>query len=97
VGVLNKRPMSPTPWPVSGLAVYLLEGIMTTFVKCASHRARERLFNALGRQMVGYWSTTRNTFHGVYAINDSELPKARTVKGITKCRGDTSDLAKCWT
>ena len=69
---------------------------MTVFVKCASRRARERLFRAMGRALVAYWSWDRPALHGYYEVADDELPKASAVKGVTKYCGDTSDLARCW-
>ena len=69
------------------------------FAKCASHRARDRLFAALyGRKPQAYWSVRRSTAYGVYQLTEEEMTRIKgRVKGITFLRGDTSDLMRCWT
>jgi len=56
------------------------------FVRCASHRARMRLFNALGRKAQSYYSDYRDFPYGIYLVNANEVYTARAVKGVTKLR-----------
>ena len=56
------------------------------FVRAASHRARRRLFRALGREPRGYWSWDDHATGGFFAITAEELPVARTVTGVTRAR-----------
>ncbi len=68
-----------------------------TFVKCNSHRARNRLFGIIGPKAQGYYSFKHNHFHGVYLVMDEDLDRARALKGITKCREqDPDEWSACW-
>ncbi len=61
-------------------------------VRCASHRARERLFSALGRKPQNWVSLSEPQCYGVYEVaDDDEMRKAVAVKGITKHRPKNPD------
>lgn len=59
-------------------------GVLT--VRCASHRARERLLTALGRTPPSWVSMFEPQCYGVYQVTAAELPAALRVKGVTKHR-----------
>ncbi len=68
----------------------------THLVRCASHRARARLFSALRRQPQGFWHWEKPGRYGVYGVSAAELPAARAVRGVSRVRGDTSEWLSCW-
>ncbi len=65
-------------------------------VRCASHRARARLFGVLRRQPQGFWHWEKPSRYGVYGVTAAELPAARAVKGVSRVRGDASEWLLCW-
>ena len=65
-------------------------------MRCASHRARARLFGVLRRQPQGFWHWEKPGGYGVYGISAAELPAARAVKGVSRVRGDPSEWLSCW-
>ena len=67
----------------------------THLVRCASHRARRRLFGVLRRQPQGFWHWEKPGRYGVYEVSAAELPATRAVKGVTRVRGDTSEWLNC--
>ena len=68
----------------------------THLVRCASHRARARLFSALRRQPQSYWHWAKPGRYGVYGVSATELPAARAVKGVSRVRGEASEWSPCW-
>ena len=68
----------------------------THLVRCASHRARARLFAAMGRQPQGYWHWEKAGKYGVYGVSAAELPAAQVLNGVSRVRGDTSEWLLCW-
>ena len=68
----------------------------THLVRCASHKARARLFGAIGRKPQAYWHWQKGSVYGVYEVSDVELPLARSVKGVSHIRGETSSWLICW-
>ena len=70
---------------------------LAIFVLCNSHRARDKLFRLIGRRDGYYVADLSSRLHhrGIYAVTQSELDQARSIKGIRKLR-DSSKLAKCW-
>ncbi len=68
------------------------------FVRCSSHRARSRLFQAIPRRLQGYFSLHRDLrTGGVYAVTAEELPVARKVKGVTLVRKpEQYHFMRCW-
>ena len=65
-------------------------------VRCASHRARKRLFGAIRREPQGYWHWEKPSRYGVYEVSAAELSVARAVKGVLRVRGDTAEWSHCW-
>ena len=65
-------------------------------VRCASHRARKRLFGALRRQPQGFWHWAKPSGYGVYEVSATELSAARAVKGVSRVRDDASKWLLCW-
>jgi hypothetical protein len=59
------------------------------FVRIASHRARSKLVQALGRLPQGYFSWQRHV--EAREVTESEYLLVKNIKGITKCR-ETKDL-----
>lgn len=68
----------------------------THLVRCASHRARARLFSALRRQPQSFWHWDQGSNYGVYRVSAAELPVARAVKGVSHVRGDAAEWSPCW-
>lgn len=64
-------------------------------VRCASHRARQRLFARIGRRPMAMWHPYRTSVYGCFRISEDELPRARTAKGVSRVRGDVSDWIDC--
>ena len=64
-----------------------------TFIKCGSHRARDKLTGGQ-KTLQCYYSHQRADLHGIYAVElDGALPLP---KGCTKLRGPFTDLMMCW-
>ena len=68
----------------------------TNLVRCASHKARARLFAAIRRNPQGFWHWEKPGSYGVYEVSAAELPTARAVAGVARVRGDTSGWLSCW-
>lgn len=68
----------------------------SVFVRCSSHRARERLIRLIGKgpqQSYFRWEDTAS--RGIYLIPTSLLAEARQISGITKLR-KTDGVRRCW-
>lgn len=59
-------------------------------VRCASYRARDRLFAKLCRSPVGYYHFGHPTCYGYYRVMPDELSKAQQAKGVMKFMGKTT-------
>lgn len=78
------------------------------YVKCNSHRARERLLAMLltrnpQRDARSYYSMKRvngkwyrAAHQGIYCIDESEVAAARQIKGVSVLRKPYDDLSPCW-
>jgi hypothetical protein len=70
--------------------------VVGVFVKCASHRARDRLTRLMGGQpMQCYWSWHHPAKGGYFLIPESKLAEARKIPGVTRS-SHQDDLALCW-
>ena len=68
------------------------------YARCNSHRARERLFAALGRKPDAYYSFRIGDHRGIYLIEETEIILARSVKGVTIIqKPERYNFMKCWT
>lgn len=67
-----------------------------TFIKCASHRSRQKVQSALDREPQSFYSWRRACTGGYLEIETSEAEIVRAITGVSVLRGDTSDLAPCW-
>lgn len=68
---------------------------MTVLVRCASHRARHKLFGLLAEKPQGYYSWKTYATGGFWEIPESALPKALTITGITKAT-KRFQYYECW-
>lgn len=66
------------------------------YVRCNSHRCREKLFRVLGRSAQCYWTMRRGPDKGIYYITADEYAQARGIKGLTRLRGPYDDIHMCW-
>lgn len=64
------------------------------YVRCASHRARNRL-SAYRVDDHEFWHWDRPNLYGICLIDESDLAEARKIPGVTKCREQTG-WNKCW-
>ena len=68
----------------------------TVLVKCASHRARNKLFALVGREnATGYYSLHRETGKGAYRIPVEHEAAAKSITGVAGMR-DGDDLMRTW-
>ena len=65
-------------------------------MRCSSHKARKRLFAAIGRHPAGVYSFYSPSVYGCYEITEDELPKAQLVNGVTKARTPRDGWRACW-
>ncbi len=68
------------------------------FVRCASHRARNKLTGML-RDIEAYYPIDFNVKKkkGTYLIPANELKRARGITGVTKCRDQNrNNYGLCW-
>ena len=71
--------------------------VPTVFVKCGSHRAREKLTRLLGGgEHKSYYSWDHPSKGGYYKIPVDKLAEARKIPGVSKSKNQ-DDLALCWT
>ena len=69
------------------------------FLRCASHRACERLFRTLGRKPQAFYRFDPPIAgKGVYLVSrmEAEQIAQKPIKGVTWFRGSTDALRKCW-
>ena len=68
------------------------------FVRCGSHRARERLLSVVGKDRPCYFRWSDTASRGMYRIPAALLARARQIPGVTKLR-TCSDVRECvnWT
>ena len=64
------------------------------FVRCASHRARERLLSLVGEDPLCYFRWADTASRGMYRIPAALLAQARQIPGITRLR-DCDDVREC--
>ena len=69
--------------------------LLCSFVRCNSHRAREKLFRLIGFAPKCYWSWEQSSTGGFYPCPNHLLEEARKIPGITKLR-DISNIQQCW-
>jgi len=68
-----------------------------SFMKCNSHRARDRLCGVLGKDAQCYYSFKDKNFHGVYWVPENLIARAQKLKGVTRARQQDSDYwLRCW-
>lgn len=65
------------------------------FVRCNSHRARQRFEARFGKAPC-FYSLWRETGRGCYGIQADQIDAARAIKGVTILRGPYGDLGQCW-
>jgi hypothetical protein len=66
------------------------------FVKCGSHRARDRLTMLLDvEKMPCYWSFRHPAKGGYFKIPEERLAEARKIPGVTKAT-NPQELSPCW-
>lgn len=66
------------------------------FVKCGSHRARERLTSLVGSgKLQCYFDFQRPSKGGYYQIPEAKLEEARKIPGVTRA-SHPDDLSPCW-
>jgi hypothetical protein len=70
-------------------------GEETVFVRCGSHRARERLFRLLGHKPHCHYDWDRPATGGYYPIPAGRLAEARKIAGVTRARHPEA-LRACW-
>jgi hypothetical protein len=85
MNALAQKPTSPTAAAEVGMV----------FVKCGSHRARNRL---IGRSATaqGFYSLERPCRFGIYAVCTEALHEALGITGVTRFRGDPAQLGACY-
>jgi hypothetical protein len=67
---------------------------MNIIVRVKSHRASDKLDQAIGRHPQYYW-TMRDG--GDFAeVSEEEFNRIKTIKGITRARVARNDLRRCW-
>jgi hypothetical protein len=64
------------------------------FVKCGSHRARERLVSLLGLRPQCYWSWDYPATGGYFPIPEEKLAEARKIPGVTRMKFP-EELRRC--
>jgi len=67
----------------------------TVLVKCASHRARGKLYALVGPDREELCSVRRSTYKGVVRIPRRYEAKAKAITGVSGYR-DGDDLFRCW-
>lgn len=72
---------------------------MMRYALCHSHRARDKLIQALARPTQAYYSFKIKNSRGIIAIVNSEVDLARSITGVSIMsvnRAVQSKLGKCW-
>jgi hypothetical protein len=67
------------------------------FIKCNSHRARDRVRDQLSNTKC-YYSFERSSTGGYFQVTEAELAsiKERKVKGVTVLRAPYDDVRECF-
>ena len=65
-----------------------------TWLRCSSHRARDKLLAVIGEDAVCHFRWDDRTGQGIYRVSDDLLAVCRAIKGVTKLR-NTTDVRKC--
>ncbi len=68
---------------------------MKTLIRCASHRARQKLFALLPEKPQGYYSWKTYCTGGFWEIPTEMVPQALTITGITRAT-PRYEYLKCW-
>lgn len=68
---------------------------MKTLIRCASHRARQKLFTLLPEKPQGYYSWKTYATGGFWEIPNEFVPQAIQITGITKA-SKCYDYFQCW-
>jgi hypothetical protein len=68
---------------------------MKTLIRCASHRARQKLFALLPEKPQGYYSWKTYCTGGFWEIPNEVVPQALTITGITRA-SKCYDYYQCW-
>lgn len=66
----------------------------TTLVRCASHRARDKLFRITGR-IHGWFSWDTACTGGFYPVPDTHLPEALRITGCSRASSRFT-YQPCW-
>jgi hypothetical protein len=66
-----------------------------TLVRCASHRARQKLFRLLPEEPQGFYSWQTRATGGFYEIPSNRVPDALKITGITKASSKFK-YSQCW-
>lgn len=66
------------------------------YVRCKSHRSREKVFRVLGK-LTCYYSFQRDAgTGGCYKVSPSQYEQIKGITGVSKLRGPYDDILKCW-
>ena len=65
------------------------------YVRCNSHRAREKLSRLMGDDLQCYYHMEITSHGGFYLIPQSKLEEAKLIKGMTESRVQDG-FAECW-
>lgn len=68
---------------------------MKTLIRCASHRARQKLFSLLPEKPQGFYSWKTYSTGGFWEIPSEYVSKALEITGITKA-SRRYDYHQCW-
>lgn len=67
------------------------------YLRCQSHRARERLLSRLDDKPQAVFSVYRDFVYGVYAVDEAEWNQVKPVKGVSKIRHpERYRFTRCW-
>lgn len=64
----------------------------TVLIRCNSHRARQKMERAIGKQ-VGYYSLQRAG--SFYRVSPMEFETVKDIAGLSRAR-DGADIHRCW-
>jgi hypothetical protein len=75
----------------------VLAGLWTVFIRCGSHRARDRVSGRIGRKPLCHYILPLGSGY-VYEISLAELEeiKSQRIPGVTVARVDRDKIGKCW-
>lgn len=66
------------------------------FVRTTSHRSREKLLRAVGREVDCYVPASFDKQGYFYELTDDEALRVLPIKGCTRARVTRETLWKCW-